>query len=442
MSKSASLSNHPKELWILAVTELCERFAFWGVGNLLVLYLIESYQFSNVKATHIYGVFAGFSAFLPLVGGWIADRWNYQAPLFAGALINAIGCMLLASEMQSLLFVALAILAFGYGLFTPSILTILGHTYKDKEHLREAGFSIYYASINIGVFLALFSLGSIAKWINWRTAFIVAGTVQLIGLLPLIWYLCKHKASYHVLQEMKRQEHRKSPLTSGDWRKIWVIVIFCLFSLVFWASYIQGFSSMEIFVHQFMNKKIAGMELPEGMFLSSESFFLIVLAPCLAVLYAWLQKRKKDPSPATKTSLSFVFMAGCFLLMMLGSAQIPAGAASASVSSGYLLGAYFLMAVGEMLLAPVGLSMVSLLSPSRFTALLIGFWYVCVGVAFYLGGIIAGWMGKVESLSHFFSLFVFVTLIAAAILFFLSKKLTKMSRIDSHKTDSAPHIPK
>ncbi len=193
MSHEASWSKHPKELWILGLTELCERFAFWGAGNLLVLYLIEYYQLSNEKSTHIYGVFTGFAAFLPLIGGWIADRWNYQSPLFLGAILNAIGCFLLATGISSLLYFALFIMAFGFGIFTPSILTVLGYTYRDKPSLREAGFSIYYASINVGVFLALASLGTVAKLVNWHMAFILAGVVQLIGLIPLIIYLMKHK---------------------------------------------------------------------------------------------------------------------------------------------------------------------------------------------------------------------------------------------------------
>src|SRR4051812_47498806 len=113
--------KHPKELWVLALTELCERFAFWGIGSLLVLYLIEQYQFPPEKATQIYGLFTGFSAFLPLVGGWVADRWNYQTPLFLGAFVNAVGCFLLAAGSEHLLYIGLFIAACGYGIFTPSI---------------------------------------------------------------------------------------------------------------------------------------------------------------------------------------------------------------------------------------------------------------------------------------------------------------------------------
>ncbi len=425
-----SHAKHPKELWILGLTELCERFAFWGVGNLLVLYLIESYHFPNEKATHIYGIFSGCAAFLPLLGGWIADRWNYQSPLVLGALVNAIGCFLLATGIPALLYVSLVIIALGYGIFTPSILTVLGYTYRNKPDLREAGFSIYYASINIGVFLALASLGTIAKLLSWQIAFIVAGFVQLVGLIPLIFYLINNKETYRALKTLQKETNiEKHPLTPIEKNRLFVILVFCLISILFWAAYNQGFSSMAIFAHDFMNLNIAGTPIPEGVFMSSESFFLILLAPLLALLYSKLQKIGRDPSPATKTSLSLFFMAACFLVMMFGAKNIPAAATSAQVSSGYLVSAYFLMAVGEMLLAPIGLSMVSRLAPPRYTALLIGFWYVCVGVAFYNGGLLAGFMEKMGGLYYFFSIFVIMTLIPALLLLLFSGKLTRLSHL-------------
>lgn len=438
---SVSLSKHPKELWILALTELCERFAFWGVGNLLVLFLIEYYQVQNDKASQIYGLFTGASAFLPFIGGWIADRWNYQSPMFLGALLNALGCFMLATGLSVLLRPALILIACGYGIFTPSILTILGHTYRNKPSLREAGFSIYYASINVGVFLALVSLGSIAKLLSWNMAFFVAGLVQIAGLIPLITYLVLHKEAYQSLKAFQKETRAmKKPLTSIEKQRIIVIITFCLISILFWMAYNQGFSSMAIFAHDFMNKKIGGHILPEGIFLSSESFFLILLAPILASVYSMLQKKKLDPTPSTKTGFSLFAIASCFLIMMFASKAIPPHATTADVSYGYLISAYFLMALGEMLLAPIGLSMVSRLSPPRYTASVIGFWYVCVGIAFFTGGMLASLMDKLGGLFNFFSIFVIIAAIPAIIILLLAKKLTKMSHFSSNGEAAIPHV--
>lgn len=426
MFKDASLKNHPKELWILALSEMCERYAFWGVGNLLVLFLIECYQFSNASATHTYGMFAGFAAFLPLIGGYVADRWNYQAPMLLGASINAIGCFVLSIGHPWLMYPSLFIIALGYGLFTPSILTVLGYAYRDKPQLREAGFSIYYAAINIGVFLALASLGTIAKLINWNTAFFVAGVVQVIGLCPLFWYLHKHKEMYQSLHAHKTSGKRDK-LTRIDKDRFIVISIFYFVTVLFWIAYIQGFSSMAIFAHDFMDKTVGGVEIPEGVFLSSESFFLILLAPLLAALYAYLNKFKQDPAPAFKTAYSMIGIGACFLIMMFASDAIPADETSASVSWKPLILAYFMMAVGEMLLAPVGLSLVSKLAPKRYTALSIGVWYVCVGLAFYIGGLLAGLMESVGGLFNFFAIFVALTAIPGIVLLFFGKKITALS---------------
>ena len=443
MSIRTSLSKHPKELWILSLTELCERFAFWGIGFLLVLYLIEQYHFPNEKATQIYAIFSGCATFLPFIGGWVADRWNYQSPLFIGALINAIGCFLLAAGTEHLLYFGLTIIAIGYGIFTPSIVTVLGYTYRDKPDLREAGFSIYYASINVGVFLALLSLGTIAKLYSWHMAFVVAGLVQLIGLIPLVIYIMKHKETYRGLKTMQKSEQAtKHKITPLEKNRMIVILVFYVVSILFWAAYNQAFSSMAIFAHDFMDKTVAGIELPESIFMSSESFFLIVLAPVLAGLYAKLQKMKKDPSPATKTALSMFFIAGCFLVMMIGTAYIPASAKTANVSWTYLVGAYFLMAVGEMLLAPIGLSIVSRLAPARYTALSVGLWYVCVGIAFYNGGMLAGLMNKMGGLFNFFSIFVIMTIIPAFVMLFFAKKLTKMSHLNPNTPQNFTDVEK
>jgi len=280
------------------------------------------------------------------------------------------------------------------------------------------------------VFLALASLGTVAKLVNWNMAFVLAGVVQLIGLIPLVFYLIKHKETYHALKTMqKNNQSAREKLNSIDKSRLWVIGVFCAASILFWTAYNQGFSSMEIFVHSFMDQTVAGTQIPEGVFLSSESFFLILLAPVLAVLYAYLHRKNKDPSPSTKTAFSLFFMAACFFVMMLGSKNIPQGAETAHVSWTYLVGAYFLMAIGEMLLAPIGLSMVSRLAPPRFTALIIGLWYVCVGVAFYSGGMLAGLMDNMGGLFNFFSLFVAMTLIPGVILLFFSRKLTRLSHL-------------
>lgn len=421
------IAKHPKELWILVLTEICERFSSWGIGNLLVLYTIEYYQFSHVQSTRIYGIFTGFATFSPLIGGWIASRWNYHSPMLLGAILNAVGCFMIASGIFSLFYPALLVIALGYGIFTPSILTILGFTYRKHPHLREAGFSIYYASISVGVFLAMVTLSAVAKWSSWDWAFVLAGIVQLIGLIPLIGYIIYHRETCRALQEFHKDRNSRKPLSPIEKDRIRVISAFFFICFLFWVAYNQAFSSIEIFTRQFMNRTIGSWEIPEGVFLSSQSLFLILLTPVLSYLYIWLQKRKLDPPASQKMGLSLLFMAVSFLIMVTASLGIPAGASSASVSYGYVIVSFFAMALGEMLLGPIGLSTITRLMPHRYHAIAVGLWYICIGLAFFVGGMLASLMDSLGSLAWFFSLFVLMTLLPGAVMLCFAKQLTRMS---------------
>lgn len=426
-----SLSKQPKEMYLLSLIEMCQRFSFWGIANLLVLYLVQFYKFTDVKATHLYGLFTGFAFVLPLLGGYLADRTSYRASVIFGSVSTALGCFLVAAGSVDLMYAGLFFAAIGTSLFTPSIYAILGALYKNQHHLREGGFSIYYAAVNLGVFLAVFILGSLGHAGHWGCAFVVAGGVQLLGLL-LFFKMMQNPLfeNLHTERALKKAG-TESRLSLKEKSRILVILILSLVSILFWMSYNQGWSSMSLFALRYTDRHLFGFEMPVSWLLSLESLYLIILAFPMAGLYTWLKKRKLDPSPVMKTVLSLVGMGLCFGLMMLGSNQIPAGADQALISPSYLITAYAFMAVSEMLLMPIGLSLVTHLSPHRYTALLVGAWYGCVGIAFYAGGVMAGWMSTMKELSGFFSIFVAISFIPAILLLFAAKKLNQMRHADS-----------
>ena len=429
MKKSPKKSRHPKELFILSLAELCERYTFWGVGNLLVLYLVQYDEMPGAHAASTYGIFTGCAAALPLVGGFIADRWNYSYPMILGAIANATGALLIALGEPDLLFLALLLMAFGYGLFTPSILTLLGNTYHETPYIREAGFSIYYASINVGVFLAMISLGWVKQKFGWSAGFTLAGVVQLLGLIPVFVYLKKYHGNAKIKHSTK-STGSKEPLKSYEKQRIVVILIFGFVSILFWMNYSQGFSSMTLFSLHYIDRTIGSFKIPTPWILSSESFFLIVLAPILSTLYSFLQKKKCNPSATVKTALGLLSMTLCFIIMLIASLQIPSGAKSSEINLAYPVLAYFLMAIGEMLIAPIALSLVTRLSPPRFTSLFVGAWYACVGIAFFLGGQIAGLMSKLNNFFDFFSIFVFTVAIPGIILWIFAKKIDRMKHVE------------
>lgn len=422
------IKKQPKEMYYLSFIEMCQRFALWGIGNLLVIYTVTSFNFTNPEATHLYGLFSGFAFALPLLGGYIADRTNYRGSVIIGSLALAVGCFLMAFGFLPFLYVALFLVAVGTSIFTPSIYTILGTLYVGKEELREGGFSIYYASVNIGVFLGTFILGSLGNSNHWALAFLIAGVVQIIGLLVFL-KMMKSPAFAHLHQKNSPTSHRKNhkPLDKTQKDRVIVICVLSFISILFWMAYNQGWSSMSIFALKFTDLEVGDFMMPASWILSLESLYLVILAFPLAALYNFLSRHRLDPSPVLKTVLGLAALGFCFFIMMMGSKQIPEGAQNASVSYWFPVSAYFMMAIGEMLLAPIGLSLVTRLSPRRYTAALVGMWYLCIGIAYYLGGLWGGIMTSMSHISSFFEIFILMGWIPALILLFFVKKLGRMS---------------
>lgn len=422
--------KQPKEMYFLALTEMSQRFAFWGVGNLLVLYLVQSQKFTDTAADQIFGIFTGGAFVLPVLGGYLADRLNYRLPVIWGMLATAAGCFLIASESTVMIYPALILLALGAAVFTPSIYALLGTLYHNQHTLRDSGFSIYYSAVNIGVFLAMIILGAIGQAKSWNAAFLCAGLIQLLGLIPFHKALKTIDTTHIAPVNLLSKQGKPDSLHPHEKSRILVICVLSFFSILFWMAYNQGGSSMNLFALQYTNRHVFSFSMPPSWLLSSESLYLIILAIPLAKLYLALAKRNRDPSPPLKSALSLFAMGLCFLVMVFGAWKIPSGATSALLSPGWLLTAYAFMALGEMLIAPIGLSLITHLSPRRFTAMLVGIWYLCIGVAFYCGGAIAPLMSRVTNIRSFFGLFVVVSFLFGMLLLLFVKKLNRMRHLE------------
>jgi len=268
------MRRQPKEMYYLSFIEMCQRFALWGIGNLLVIYAITNFEFADADASHLYGIFSGIVFILPLLGGYIADRTNYKWTVAVGSIAMALGCFLMAIGLLPLLYVALFFVAIGTSVFTPSIYTILGSLYHKREDLREGGFSIYYASVNIGVFLGTFVLGSLGHANHWALAFSIAGAVQLIGLVTFL-KLIKGKAFAHMHQKQDKLaiEKANAPLRKPEKQRIIVICVLSFVSILFWIAYNQGWSSMSIFALNFTDRQVGSFDMPASWLLSLESYF-------------------------------------------------------------------------------------------------------------------------------------------------------------------------
>lgn len=430
--KQTKEEKHPKELLILAICGMGLRFSFWGVGNLLVLYLIESLQLKPSQATHIYGMFTGFAAFLPLAGGFVADRWNYHSPLFLGIIATTIGCFLLCFHNLIIIYIALMIIACGYGIFVPSIFAILNHVYKDKNKIREVGFTLYYSTFNIGVFLAMIILGYVGHAYGWNIAFFIAGISQLLTLIAVFYYYKKYHIHYTNLHPTEKKEKEPTNIKMQKYEKdrMIVILIITLSTLFFWTAYTQGWSSMSIITLKYTNREFFNFEIPPAWILSFESLFLIILSPLMAKLYGYLKNLHKNPSPSMKAAYSLFATSLCFFIMVIACLNLPNGANWGVINPIYLILSYFVLAIAELLIGPISISLVTQLSPKKLTAFLVGFLYVTAGISYYLGGLLAGLIQYMSSKASFFMIFVLLCAIPATVLLLFTKKLNKMRHMD------------
>ncbi len=427
------MSSHrqPKEMYLLALTEMCQRFAFWGIANLLVLYLVQYHKFTDKAADHLFGIFTGAAFVLPVLGGYIADRLNYRVPVFFGMILSSLGCFLMATGSATMIYPSLICVAVGGAVFTPSIYALLGSLYHHNHSLRDSGFTIYYASVNLGIFIAMIVLGLIGTH-HWNTVFIVAGIVQLFGFWPFRSAMrTVDGGKVAAMQHFKSKDVKKAKLHPHEKRRIWVICTLSFFSILFWMAFNQGGSSMTLFALKFTDRHLMGFEMPASWLLSSESLYLVILALPLAKLYSYLASKKMDPTPPMKSALSLFSIGICFLVMTIGASKIATGAMSAAISPSYLFIAYAFMALGEMFTCPIGLSLLTHLSPRRFTAMLVGVWYLCIGVAFYLGGLLAPLMSQMKNMNTFFGMFVLITFVFGFALLFLVKKLNRMRHLET-----------
>lgn len=422
------LKEHPKDFFLITLSSLILRFSFWGVANLLVLYLIQNFQFTTAKATYIYGLFTGPASFLPLLGGIVADRWNYRSPFLLGAILVAIGCFVLSFGYQAFIYPALLLLALGFGLFIPSSFAILSHIYRHNPKLKESGFSIYYASLNIGAFFAILFLGIIANAFSWNKAMFAAGVVQLLGVIPILIFLKRSDVDKCIREETKQSSQNNSLFNQKKQRdRFYVILIISIFSIFFWAAYSQGWSSISVFTLNYVNKDFLGFKLPTSYFLSLESLFIIFIAPFIAKTYSFLQKIKKDPSSLGKIIIGLFLMGLCFFILSISTIHLSTHSNGGLISSVYIVVFYFIMAISEILIGPIGPSFITQLSPTKYSAFLIGFWYLCSSVGYYLGGWFAGFIETSHNLFIFFNFFTLLNIVPAIILLGSLTILHKMS---------------
>jgi proton-dependent oligopeptide transporter, POT family len=435
------LFGHPKGLTFLFTTEMWERFSYYGMRSLLVLYMTryllvpgnagDVFGLAGVRSaleavfgrldvqplsSQIYGFYTALVYLTPIFGGLLADRvLGQRRTVIIGAILMAIGHFMMAVEQLFLL--ALLALILGNGAFKPNISTQVAGLYAPGDRRRDRAYSIFYVGINVGAFLAPLICGTLGEQAGWHYGFAAAGIGMLIGLS--IYLYATPLLPPDELQKAKAAYAERRPLDRNEWRAIIAILILFVPTALFWATYEQGGNTIVLWADANTDRSIAffgfTVEIPTTWFLAFNPFMIFAFTPFVVALWSRQAARGTGPSTITKMALGCFGVALSYLIM--AGAGWHAGGGKASWL--WLFGYFVVITVGELYLSPVGLSLVTKIAPARILSMMMGVWLATS----FVGGFLAGWIGsfwnRMEK-PEFFLMVAGIAALAGAAIFILN----------------------
>jgi POT family proton-dependent oligopeptide transporter len=413
---SAPRRRHPKGLPFLFFTELWERFSFYTMGSLLALYMNERLRFSPGLAGQVQGLYGGLVYLLPLFGGLLADRrLGFHRAVIIGAVLMMFGHLTLAIESLPFFFTALVLLVLGSGLLKPNVSTILGELYRDRPDMRDAGFNIFYMGINIGAIAGPLSAAYLRTHYSWRLAFASAGGGMVISLAIFVSGL---KSTQFVRSEQKDQPETAPAVPPGEARErvVALLVIFAIISL-FWAAFYQYWYTVTFWARD--NLRIT---MPPETTQAIEPICVVAFTPVLVWLWAVLRARKKEPRTPLKMLLGLLSTVAAFGILALAGRS---GGDTGRVSVSWIVGFYFWLAMAELLISPMGLSLVSRVAPPGKRGVMMGAWFAFLGLGAYASGPLGTLWYKMPH-SAFFGLITVIQLVAGVLLLFFVRRLNRV----------------
>lgn len=452
--------GHPKGLYLLFFTEMWERFSYYGMRAILIYYLTKTYLqgglgMDKAEATLLYGNFTGLVYFTPLIGGWLADKYlGKRMAITIGGITMMVGQFtLFGMNTMTGLYIGLLLLIIGNGFFKPNISTLVGGLYAEGDDRRDSAFSIFYMGINLGAFIAplligyltddLFAVkegGEIMSY-GYKYGFLAAGIGMLLG-----------QVVFNSLAQKYLGDLGKKPIGSTDdttntteslasvnpqtgavlnkaeeKQRISVIFILFLFAVFFWAGFEQAGSSLSLYTDSFINRKIGGFEIPASWFQSVNPIFIVLLAPLFAMF--WSSKLGKKLTTPVKMGVGMIILGIGFWFMLGAVAERNANGDIADVANKaammWLIMTYLFHTIGELCLSPVGLSVVTKLSPPKLASILMAVWMLSSSVANFIGGLVASSVETMGAGQVFTYISGFV-IVCGALLILLNKFIMKM----------------
>ncbi|MEJ7823679.1 MAG: peptide MFS transporter [Chitinophagaceae bacterium] len=433
-------TKQPKELYLLFFAEMWERFSFYGMKALLIAYMTSQLNYDDPKAYAILGSYAALVYTMPMFGGFMADRFiGFRRAIIFGGILMTIGHLVLALPNDWSFFYGMAFIICGNGFFKPNISSLVGTLYSKNDPRRDSGFSIFYMGINIGAALGGALCAYVGTEINWHYGFGLAGIFMLIGLIvfvigkkslgerglppndtglntPVFGFIKPEWLIYggtllvvplvvtlfhqyevmdyimfglgiisliYVLSIAMKLE-REAKL------KLFAALVMIIFSIVFWAIYEQNAGAMNLLAERNSKMTLLGMDLPE---LSVNNFlppgWVIVLTLLVAPLWPWLRKRGKEPSTPLKFAISFIFLGIGFYVFYLGCL---ANESTGVIPLWPFVVGYMFIICGELCISPIGLSMVTKLSPVKIVSMMMGIWFFASAIGEFLAAKIGAMM--------------------------------------------------
>jgi len=494
-SLDRSFFGHPRGLSTLFFTEMWERFSYYGMRAILLLYMTKAFSEGGLAldekyAGLIYGTYVSSVWYLPLPGGWIADRiLGARRAVLIGAIIIACGHYSMAINSKLTFYAGLILIACGTGLLKPNISAMVGQLYSEDDKRRDSGFSIFYTGINLGAFLAPLIVGFLAQSqsfrnvivkmglnpnSSWHWGFGAAGVGMTLGIIQYVLGQKRlagvgGKPDIPAATEQTPTEVGVDYLTlvlalaggavgaglglfygearisalfptvvgfffgyllgiirhlkGEELRRVIVIFILFVFSILFWMTYEQAGSSLTLFADRLTRTTILGWTYPSSWFQSVPALFVIIFASIIGAV--WLKLGDRQPSSPGKFTIGLFFAGIAFVVIAFAATLTVNG----RVSPMWLVLVYFLQTIGELCLSPVGLSTVTKLSPGRMVGLMLGVWFLSISIGSYIAGLTTRLFEGNDSwvLVRGFGIFAGITLLAAAILAVLTPLIKRMT---------------
>ena len=441
--------KYPKQLWYLFFSEMWERFSFYGMRGMLVIFMVSQLKMNDEVANLQYGATQAFVYAFTFIGGLFADKiLGYRKSLFWGGLLMIVGSLILAYDPKQFFFFGISFTIIGTGFFKPNISTMVGKLYKDDDNRRDAGFSLFYAGVNLGALIGGYICIAVANgtlWqdyipenYRWNYAFGFAAIVMIISLLTFIqtqkslgeiglsplanvpsskrkmleigtylaslliipvimtmvsntkytdvfMYIIGPVALLYLFYEMRN-------FSVSENKKLLAALVFIIFSIFFWAFFEQSGGSLSLFAANNLNNTVLGVKLdPNGVNNSANSLFVIGFAALLGLVWLWMSKRKIEPNTVVKFGLAFLFLAGGFWIFYYTKFFSDA---SGRTSLDLFTFGWFVITFGELCLSPIGMSAMTKLSPQKTQAVMMGMWFLASAYGQYFAGLLGANIAK------------------------------------------------